>query len=425
MRKSRYPWVWVPSLYFAEGLPQVIIAELSVLMYQQLGLGNALIAFYTSWFYLPWVLKPLWSPFIDLLKTKRWWILTMEAFLGAAFAGLAFTIPTGIWWQSSICLLWVAAFSSTTHDIAADGLYIKGLDDRAQSLFLFIRNAFYQVASLVGKGILIWLAGFVQVIYRGQIRYSWSIVFYAITGIFMALWLYHYYILPRHVDDLAERHVSWLRKVDEVMNAFTSFFKQQNATTSVLFMLLYFLPSALLSKIQILFLRDFTHSGGLGLSPQEFSFAYGTIGVVGMLAGTVIGGMLVRRNGLKRWLWFMTLAMTLTNAVYLLLSYQNISDLRLISLLILIQQTGFGFGFCALTFSLTLFSGGRFRTVHYSICSGFMATSLMIPGLFSGVLQAELGYRRFFILVLVASIATFVVTALVHMPSEFGKRQQG
>lgn len=424
MKRSRYPWVWIPSLYFAEGLPQVVVAELSVLMYQQLGLGNARIAFYTSWFYLPWVLKPLWNPFVDLLKTKRWWVLTMEALLGAAFAGMAFTIPTGLWWQSSIFLLWVTAFSSTTHDLAADGIYIMGLDYKAQSLFLTIRNAFYQVASIIGKGILVWLAGFVQVVYRGQIRYSWSIVFLAITGIFIGLWLYHYYVLPRHVDDLTVRKNDWMHKLDEIMNAFATFFKQKNIASSVAFMLLYFLPSALLLKIQLLFLRDYTHSGGLGLSPQEFSFAYGTIGVIGMLAGSIIGGMMVRRYGLKRWLWPMTFAMTLTNVVYLLLSLQQISDLRIISLLVFIQQAGYGLGFCALTFSLTYFSGGHFRTIHYSICSGMMATSLMVPGIFSGWLQAELGYHRFFLLVLAVSIVTYIVTALVKIPSEFGKRQQ-
>lgn len=391
-------------------------------MYQQLGLGNARIAFYTSWLFLPWVLKPLWSPFVDLLRTKRWWVLSTETLLAVAFAGMAFTIPTSVWLQSSIFLLWVVAFSSATHDIAADGIYITGLDNTMQSSFLMTRNVFYNMASLVGKGMLVWLAGFIQVVYRGQIRYSWSIVFYAVTVMFVLLLLYHHYVLPRHVDDLAARKADWMHKVDDIANAFATFFKQRGVWLSVAFMLLYFLPSALLSKIQLLFLRDFPHSGGLGLSPQEFSFAYGTIGVVGMLTGSIVGGLLTRRYGLRRMLLPMTLFMVVTNAVYLLLCTGTVTDLRAISSLIFIQQIGLGLGFDALTFSVTYFSGGRFRTLHYSICSSMMALSQMIPSLLSGFLQAELGYRNFFLLVLASGLVSVVMCLIVKIDPAFGKK---
>ncbi|MBQ7421774.1 MAG: MFS transporter [Prevotella sp.] len=422
MRK-RSPWAWVPTLYFAEGLPNVIVAELSVLMYQQLGLSNTETAFYTSWFYLPWVIKPLWSPFVELLKTKRWWILAMEALLGAAFGGVAFTIPTAFWLQGTICFFWLLAFSSATHDIAADGFYMIGLDEHEQAWFVGIRNTFYRIASIFSKGLLVWLAGALQVMFRGQISYSWSVVFYAVLGIFIALYLYHHFILPK-----AEAEVSAVKKspreiANGVVETVVTFFKKPYIITAVLFMLLYRFPEALLSKISLLFLRDFRHSGGLGLSPQEFSLVYGTVGVIGLLGGGIIGGMLASRDGLKRWLWPMVAAITVPDAVYIYMSYAMPTNLLLINICVFIEQFGYGFGFTAYTLYLIYFSQGKYKTSHYALCTGFMAASMMIPGMFSGWLQDSMGYQHFFILVMAACLVTFLVSALIKFDPDFGKRK--
>jgi len=195
--KKINPWAWVSTLYFAEGLPYVTVMTISLVLYKQLELSNAEITFYTSWLYLPWVIKPLWSPFIDLIKTKRWWITTMQLLLGAAFGGVAFTIPTDYWLQGTLFFFWVMAFASATHDIAADGYYMIGLDQHEQAFFVGIRSTFYRLATIFGQGVLVMIAGNLQVLFRNNIPFSWSLMFYGVAGLFIALWLYHSYILPR------------------------------------------------------------------------------------------------------------------------------------------------------------------------------------------------------------------------------------
>ena len=191
------PWSWVPSLYFAEGLPYVAVMTISLILYKQLGLSNTEITFYTSWLYLPWVIKPLWSPFVDIVKTKRWWILTMQLLIGAAFGGIAFTIPTSFWLQGTLFFFWVMAFASATHDIAADGFYMLGLDEHNQANFVGIRSTFYRLATIFGQGVLVMIAGNLQVFWRNSISLSWSLMFYGVAGLFIALWLWHGYVLPR------------------------------------------------------------------------------------------------------------------------------------------------------------------------------------------------------------------------------------
>ena len=231
------PWEWVPTLYFSEGLPNILVAEISVLMYQQLGLSNELIAFYTSWFYLPWVLKPFWSPFVELLKTKRWWIIAMELLLGASFAAMAFSIPTTFWLQSTICLFWIIAFSSATHDIAADGFYMLGLSEHDQALFVGIRNTFYKIASIFGKGFLVFLAGSLQVLFRWQIRFSWSIIFYIVSALFIAVYLYHLKQLPTPNKDKNINQKDIKRIGKDLIETISSFFKKPYIVTTILFLL--------------------------------------------------------------------------------------------------------------------------------------------------------------------------------------------
>ena len=178
MRNKISPWAWVPTLYFAEGLPNVIVTIVSLVLYKQLGLSNAEITFYTSWLNLPWVVKPLWSPFVDAVKTKRWWIITMQLLIGASLGGVAFTIPTSMWLQSTLFFFWIMAFSSATHDIAADGFYMLELNPHDQTFFVGIRSTFYRLASIFGQGVLVMIAGNIQVMLRGAISYSWSLLFY-------------------------------------------------------------------------------------------------------------------------------------------------------------------------------------------------------------------------------------------------------
>ena len=422
MFKTR-PAYWVPSLYFAEGLPYVAVMTISLLLYKQMGLSNAEITFYTSWLYLPWVIKPLWSPFIELVKTKRWWILCMELLIGAAFGGVAFTIPTSFWLQGSLFFFWVMAFSSATHDIAADGFYMLGLDAHDQTFYVGIRSTFYRFATIFGQGVLVMIAGNLQVMFRGMIPYSWSLMFYLVTGLFIALWLWHCFALPRPKEDADHARTTAKDIWRESCQTFVTFFQKPQWLVGILFMLFYRMPEGLLAKISALFLVDNPSSGGLGLSPQEYGLAQGTVGVIGLTLGGIIGGILASRDGLKRWLWPMVLSITLPDIVYVYMSYALPDSLFIINVCIFFEQFGYGFGFTAYTLYLIYYSRGNFKTAHYAFCTAFMALSMMIPGLFAGALQEMVGYRTFFIIVMAACSVTFIVTALLKIDPGFGKKE--
>ena len=421
-QKLSRPYLWVPSLYFAEGLPYVAVMTVSLILYKQLGLSNADITFYTSWLYLPWVIKPLWSPFVDVVKTKRWWILTMEVLIGAAFGGVAFTIPTSFWLQGSLFFFWVMAFSSATHDIAADGFYMLGLNAHQQTFYVGIRSTFYRLATIFGQGVLVMIAGNLQVVYRGAISYSWSLMFYLVMGLFLGMWIWHCVSLPHPAEDAPRRDASAASIMRESLSTFVTFFQKPQWLVGVLFMLLYRMPEGLLAKVSSLFLVDSPSAGGLGLSPQEYGLVQGTVGVIGLTIGGILGGILASRDGLKKWLWPMVMAITLPDVVYVYLSYALPSSLFVVNACVFVEQFGYGFGFTAYMLYLIYYSRGEFKTAHYAFCTAFMALSMMIPGLFAGALQELVGYRHFFIIVMACCAVTFIVTAFLKVDSDFGKK---
>ena len=424
--KQRNPWSWIPTLYFAEGLPYVAVMTISLVLYKQLGLSNAEITFYTSWLYLPWVIKPLWSPFIDVVKTKRWWITAMQLLIGAAFGGVAFTIPSSFWLQGSLFFFWVMAFSSATHDIAADGFYMLGLDQHQQAWFVGIRSTFYRLATIFGQGILVMIAGNLQVVFRNNIRYSWSLMFYGVAGLFIALWLYHSYILPKPSEDKGMESLNTAKLMSELKQTVVTFFTKmpvREVVIAILFMLLYRMPEGLLAKVSSLFLIDSHGAGGLGLSPQEYGLVQGTVGIIGLTLGGILGGLAAGRDGLKRWLWPMVCAITIPDLVYVYMSYAMPSSLLVINICVFFEQFGYGFGFTAYMLYLIYYSQGEYKTSHYALCTALMALSMMIPGLFAGALQEAVGYRMFFIIVIVFCIVTFIVSRLVKIDPEFGKKQ--
>ena len=425
--KQRNPWAWVPTLYFAEGLPYVAVMTISLILYKQLGLSNAEITFYTSWLYLPWVIKPLWSPFIDVVKTKRWWITGMQLLIGAAFGGVAFTIPTSFWLQGSLFFFWVMAFSSATHDIAADGFYMLGLDQHQQAWFVGIRSTFYRLATIFGQGVLVMIAGNLQVVFRNTIRYSWSLMFYGVAGLFIALWLYHSYILPKPKDDKGMEKLNDSKLMSELKHTVVTFFTKmpvKEVTIAILFMLLYRMPEGLLAKVSSLFLIDSHGAGGLGLSPQEYGLVQGTVGIIGLTLGGILGGIAAGRDGLKKWLWPMVFAITIPDFVYVYMSYALPDSLLVVNICVFFEQFGYGFGFTAYMLYLIYFSQGEYKTSHYALCTALMALSMMIPGLFAGALQEAVGYRSFFIIVMIFCAVTFIVSRLVKIDPEFGKKQE-
>ena len=421
MAKVRSSWAWVPTLYFAEGLPYVLVVTVSAIMFKQLGISNADVALYTSWLYLPWVIKPFWSPFVDLVKTKRWWLLVTQLILGAGLAGVALTLNTTNFFRWSLAIMWLLAFSSATHDISIDGFYMLGLDQGEQSLFVGIRNTAYRIAMIAGQGGLLILVGKFEDMFGSTVR-AWSLGFMIAGGLMILLWLYHSYVLPRPTSDCAA-NISGSNILKEFGKTFVSYFQKPHIITALLFILLFRFPEAQLGKIAPLFLVDSAAEGGLELTTSQVGFAQGTLGVIGLLLGGILGGMTLSRFGLKKCIWYMVAAISVPDLVYVYMSWQPTQDMSIISSCIFIEQMGYGFGFTAYTLFLMYFARGEHQTSHYAISTGIMALGMMLPGMISGKLQELMGYRTFFLWIIACCAVTCVVSALIKYEPDFGKKQ--
>jgi len=418
---SRSPWLWIPSLYFAEGLPYALAMSVSLVLYKNLGVSNTAAAFYTSWFYLPWVVKPLWSPVVDALKTRRAWIWVMQLFIGAALAGVALTIPTVHFFQWTLALFWLLAFNSATHDIAADGFYMLATTEREQAFFSGIRNLFYRVAWIAAQGGLIILAGTIQK-HTGSFSFAWSAAFALVAGIFLGLGLYHRLVLPAPVMDRPKSPGSLIKFTVAFFKTFETFFWKPKIGALLLFLLLYRFGEAQLVKMAQLFLLDPRNQGGLALTDEQVGWIYGHIGVGALVFGGLLGGFVVARHGLKFWLWPMLLAIHLPDAVFIWLAGVQPQNLFAIGAGVAVEQFGYGFGFTAFMLYMIYIARGEHATAHYAICTGFMALGMMIPGMWSGWLQEHIGYPHFFIWVILATIPSFIVATRIPLDAEFGKR---
>ncbi len=422
-QSKRSPWSWIPTLYFAEGIPYVVAMTVAVIMYKRLGISNTDIALYTSWLYLPWVIKPFWSPFVDIIKTKRWWIVTMQLLIGAGLAGVAFLIPMPFFFQGTLAVLWLIAFSSATHDIAADGFYMLALDSSQQSFFVGIRSTFYRLAMISGQGLLIILAGALEH-YTGKIRLAWSIVFFILAGIFILFFIYHRFILPRPDSDVTKKGRNVKAIFHEFGLTFASFFQKKGIGLAIAFMLLYRLGEAMLVKMTSPFLLDPRDIGGLGLSTEQVGLVYGTVGVIALTLGGIVGGIAASRKGLKYWIWPMALCITLPHLAYLYLSWFTPESMILINIAVAIEQFGYGFGFTAYMLYMIYFSDGEHKTAHYAICTGFMALGMMLPGMIAGWLQDFLGYNHFFILVMICAIPTLAIIPFMKIDKNYGMKKK-
>ncbi len=411
---------WVPSLYLAEALPYVAVMVIATTMYKRLGLSNTELALYTSWLYLPWVIKPLWSPFIAAVKTERWWVLLMQLLIGAGFAGIAFTLPTSFWLQGSLAFFWILAFASSTHDIAADGLYILGLSTHDQSLYVGIRSTFYRIGNILGQGLLVMLAGWLE---RSQtVPMAWSITFLVLAGAFLALWAWHTVALPK---EAVAAHTQQKKTGESALSAFwlalRTFFTKPHIVPALLFMLLFRFPEGQLVKIANPFLLDSVEAGGLGLSTEAVGFVYGTVGIIGLTAGGLLGGWCVSLHGLKRWLWPMVAAISLPDLVYVYLASTSASFLT-VNTCVFIEQFGYGFGFTAYMLYLVYFSQGERSTAVFSICTAMQALGMMLPGMMAGWMADHLGYLRFFWWVVACCLVTFAVSAFIKIDAAYGKK---
>ena len=407
-------WTWIPSIYYAEGFPYAIVIIVSTIMYKNLGLTNTEIALYTSWLYLPWVIKPLWSPLVEILKTNRFWIISMQILIGSCLAGIALTLPSSNYLQYTLAFMWLLAFSSATHDIAVDGFYMMALPSKSQAWFIGIRNTFYRFAILTGQGLIVILAGIFQN-WTGDIFRAWSILFICLSILFLIFGLYHSWRLPHPKSDSSKQDLNINKIFQDYFKIFKSFFTKPNALAAISFMLLYRLGEAQLSKIAPLFILDSIDKGGLGLSNIQLGFINGTIGLILLTLGGILGGFLISKHGLKYWIFWMAIAMKFPDFVYVYMASAQPESFLLISSLVAIEQFGYGFGFTAYLVYTMLYSEGEHKTAHYAICTGFMALGMMLPGMISGMLQDILGYQTFFIWIIITTIPGILIIKLLKI----------
>ena len=548
-QKQRSGWWWVPSLYYAEGIPYNIAMIVSVVMYKTMGVSNTAIAFWTSILYLPWFLKPIWSPFVDVISTKRNWIIWMQFLLAATFFGVAATVGLPWYFPMTLTILWIVAFASATHDIAADGFYMLGLDEHGQAWFVGIRSTFYRFATITAMGLIVMLAGFIEentgldpvelkieavpqsaetqdlavenmdadgqtevpkvlifpkdikvplydkslserdstilfirlsappkpgetvvvnfgrtsgskdislagpgrfeftqqnwnmpvktwikVDHRlkepatadftataGDTPFSWMVSFSLLGFMLLAFGIYHKFALPHPKDLASERAKDVFRSYTDV---FVTFFKKEGILPGILFLLLYRLAESQLVKLASPFLLDSQEVGGLALTTAEVGFVYGTIGIIALLLGGLIGGFLAAKQGLKKWIWWMAIGINLPDAVYIFLSYALPDSLVVVTICVAIEQFGYGFGFTGYLLYMIYLSEGIYKTSHYAITTAFMAFGMMIPGMISGYIQELLGYQHFFIWVMIATIPSFIVLKFIKLDPEFGMKKE-
>lgn len=410
---GRSPYSWVPSLYFAEALPYMVVMALSTIMYTNMGLSNTELALYTSWLYLPWVIKPLWSPLVDSIRTKRWWIIAMQVLVGASLAGVALTLQTEWWLQLSLAFFWLMAFSSATHDIAADGFYIIGLTEKEQAFYVGWRSTFYRIGTIFCQGGLVVLAGVLQ---KGHsMSVAWAMTM-ALAGLIMlALALWHSKVLKVSKVSKDSKDFRVFKVLAPFVDTLRVFFSKKGVLPALLFMLLFRFPEAQLAKMAQPFMLRGLEEGGLGLSTETVGLAYGTIGVIALLAGGILGGWLVSRNGLKRWWWPMIAAISLPDAVYIYLAMAQPTSLWIIDTCVAVEQLGYGFGFTAYMLFLVYFSKGDRSTSVFSICTALQALGMMLPGMMAGYLADQWGFATFFWWVMGCCLVTVVVSAMVKV----------
>jgi len=496
--EERNPWLWVPTLYFTQGIPYVMVMSVSVMMYKNLGVSNTDIAFFTSLLYFPWFLKFAWGPFIDMFKTKRFWTITMQLFVVIALFGIAFSLTTSVYWNLTLIVFALMAFASATHDIAADGFYMLSLEQQQQAAFVGVRSTFYRVATIVGSGGLVVIAG--TLASNMGVKGAWSVVFMITGTLFVSLFLYHKFILPFPKEDegtLKNKKLSvtqigllaggfilfagfvylsflvlgfiltlfkvvspWNTIVStillviifiilfrtfvatfvdkfeksenkneallpfiEFLNAFVIFMQKKDIWNILGFLLFFRFAEAQLVKLVQPFLLDPRIKGGLGLSTSEVGIVYGTIGIISLMAGGLIGGYVISKKGLRWWLWPMVIIMHTPDIAFVYLSHFQPTNLVLINIAVAAEQFGYGFGFTAYLMFMIMVSQGEHKTAHYAICTGIMALGMMLPGMYSGALQEQIGYPGFFMWVLISTIPGFIVAGLVKIDPLFGKKK--
>jgi PAT family beta-lactamase induction signal transducer AmpG len=422
MKIDNRPWYWIPVLNFASGLPYAIIISVSVIMYKNLGISNEDIGIYTSLLYLPWVIKPLWSPFIDMYATKRKWFLFMQLLISIAFVVVGITIPMNHFFVISLAVFWIAAFASASNDVASDGFYMLALKKDQQSFFLGIRSTFYRLSMLTGNGLIVVIGGYLEQEY-GDKQQAWSYTMIIVGLIMAVLTAYNYFSTPKIETSSVQKETTLEPKVS-FGSVFSSFFQKKQIGLVLTFILLFRLGESQLLKMLTPFLIDDKSVGGMGLTTQDVGIIYGTFGVISLTLGGILGGIAISRDGLRKWMLPMILMMHLPIVGFILLSHFHPESVYYVYATVIAEQFGYGFGFAAFMMFLIYVAEGESKTSHYSLATGFMALGMMLPGMLSGFIQEYLGYANFFIWVFLATIPGLILSRYLIYPADFGKKTE-
>lgn len=426
--KRRSPITWVPSAYFAMGLPFVVLNMVTVLMFKGLEVDDKLITFWTSLILLPWTLKPLWSPFLELFKTKKFFVVATQLTTGIAFGLVALSLNLSSFFAISIALLAVIAFSGATHDIACDGVYMSELSNSEQAKYIGWQGAFYNIAKIVATGGLVYLAGYFIESYSeaGSVleanKKSWMTIMLILSAVMILLALYHIFALPSTKVVKNEGKRSGKEILSELYNVLSDFFRKTHIIYYICFIILYRFAEGFVMKIVPLFLKAAREAGGLGLSEKEIGLYYGTYGAAAFVLGSLLAGYYISAKGLKNTLFTLCCIFNLPFVVYAFLAFFQPESGLIICSGIVFEYFGYGFGFVGLTlFMMQQVAPGKHQMAHYAFASGIMNLGVMIPGMMSGWVCETLGewfnrpggYEPFFIFVLIATIPAFLITYFI------------
>ena len=428
----RSPITWIPTAYFAMGLPFVFLNMVTVLMFKGLGVEDKLITFWTSLILLPWTLKPLWSPFLELFKTKKFFVIATQLITGITFGLVAFSLQLPHFFSIAIGLLAVIAFSGATHDIACDGVYMSELSTSDQAKYIGWQGAFYNIAKIVATGGLVYLAGYLIEMYSAGAtdgvavlaanRKSWMIILAAMCGVMVVLGIYHMFMLPSGGSAAVQKKRSVHETATELVNVLLDFFSKRHIVYYIFFIILYRFAEGFVMKIVPLFLKAGRDMGGLGLSEKEIGLYYGTYGAAAFVLGSLLAGYYISARGLKKTLFSLCCIFNIPFMVYALFAAFQPENGILICSGIIFEYFGYGFGFVGLTlFMMQQVAPGKHQMAHYAFASGIMNLGVMIPGMLSGWVCETLGeffnkpggYEPFFIFVLIATIPAFLITYFV------------
>ncbi len=408
--KKINPAFWVPTLYLAEGLPFVVVNVVSVLMYKSLGLKDAEIAFFTSLITIPWVLKPLWGPLLEMFKTKKDFVLFTQFFGGVSFGLLVLTLQLPSFFEWTLIFFALIALNSAIHDTAADGVYVNVLSDTDQAKFVGWQGAFYNVGKVLSQGAFVYVAGILEK--NIGIKPAWTVVMGAFGVILIALSIYHYKFLPSggkagSVKNFKEGYLTFLDVVK-------TFFQKKFIIWAIIFLILYRFAEGQAIKIVPLFMRAAREQGGLGLSTEDIGLIYGFFPTIAYILGTIISGYFTANKGLRKSLIILCAFFNIPFAVYTFLAIFQPDNFFTITSLVVFEYFGYGFGFIGLTlFMMQQIAPGKYKTAHYAFATSIMQFGFMIPSMVSGFVSDFLGYRDFFIWVMFATIPSFLITWFV------------